>query len=167
MGWERVLEAGSHTRSARGVSGLVPVHLYPGAHTRAASLPVRLRSCVHELLHHHHFQLLHCVNARVILSARSGARAASSHQHILSAEHDIPALLQRTAAHSLRRTICSGGLAAHISTFSAQNKMFWRSCSAHQTFYAQGYHSTPLAKHTCNRHICTWGHFWAMHYPWE
>ena len=128
MGWERVLEAGSHTRSARGVSGLVPVHLYPGAHTRAASLPVRLRSCVHELLHRHHFQLLHCVNACV--SARSGARAAhistlspqnrmsrrscSAQQHILCAEQYVQAVLQHTSAHSLRRTRCSGARAAHI-----------------------------------------------------
>ena len=146
MGWERVLEAGSHTRSARGVSGLVPVHLYPGAHTRAASLPVRLRSCVHELLHRHHFQLLHCVNACV--SARSGARAAhistlsqqnrmsrrscSAQQHILCAEKDVPALLQRTSANSLRRNIIQHLLITTLLT----------------VIYA---------------HRRSWGHFWAMH----
>ena len=79
-------------------------------------------------------------------------RSCSAHQHIISAEQDVPALLQRTAAHSLRRKRCSGTLAAHIRKFSAQE-----------------YHSTPPGNHTLNRHghICTWGHFWAMHYPWE
>jgi len=59
-------------------------------------------------------------------------RSCSAHQYILCAEQHVPALLQRTSAHTLRRTTCSGALAAHISTYSAQNNMFRRSCSAHE-----------------------------------
>jgi len=61
-------------------------------------------------------------------------RSCSARQHILCAEQhvELPALVQRASEHSLRRTTSSGARSAHISTFSAQNKMFRRSCSARQ-----------------------------------
>ena len=48
----RGLDAGSHTRSARGVSGVMPACMYRGGHTHDTQTWARLDACVSELDNH-------------------------------------------------------------------------------------------------------------------
>ena len=54
----RGLDAGSHTRSARGVSGVMPACMYRGGDTHDTQTWARLDACVSELDKHINFQTI-------------------------------------------------------------------------------------------------------------
>jgi hypothetical protein len=115
-------------------SGSGPLLMQHTNRTRALSLYMRSRK--------------HCFHHSPRPQNNMFRRCCSAHQHILCAEQHVPALLQRTSAHSLRRTTCSGAVAARISTFSAQNNTFRRSCSAHPHILCAEQHVPALLQRT-------------------
>ena len=113
QGWRGVSKPGSRTRSARGVSGLVPVHFYAGAHTYAAKLPGQLRGWVCEPNNHHHFHILYCVILR-------------THAH-KSSLHSISSAQTQFAMHFARTKRVSNAFHAHkryLQCISRAQKQF-------------------------------------------